>query len=244
MNTIDGATAAADTGGGGRPRAKTMVRLDLHNAYARLGVSPLMPTEEIKEVINRRRKEVMRRRRTRGEQRFGEEGGEMTRLQAIENEIGTPKARARYDRLNPQNALLTIQPSPGDVGLDPKHRAGLATAWLVEALGRDAALPSPESLASSAARGLGPDLVAFLASFAGTEGSAVYQGDNPKASLNFQLGDVVIEGLAAGPKGSHQFQVTFALDADGIFFGEALHQQTGQVTPIKLSRGQGAMTEK
>ncbi len=72
----------------------------------------------------------------------------------------------------------------------------------------------------------------------------VYQGDNPKASLNFLLGDVVIDGLAPGPKGSHQFQVTFALDADGIFFGELLHQQTSQVTPIKLSRGQGAMTEK
>jgi hypothetical protein len=38
--------------------------------------------------------------------------------------------------------------------------------------------------------------------------------------------------------------VTFALDADGIFVGELLHQQTSQVTPIKLSRGQGAMTEK
>jgi molecular chaperone DnaK len=72
----------------------------------------------------------------------------------------------------------------------------------------------------------------------------VYQGDNPKASLNFMLGDVVIDGLAAAPKGSHQFQVTFALDADGIFFGEVLHQQTSQITPIKLSRGQGAMTEK
>jgi molecular chaperone DnaK len=72
----------------------------------------------------------------------------------------------------------------------------------------------------------------------------VYQGDNPKASLNFLLGDVVIDNLAPGPKGSHQFQVTFALDADGIFFGELLHQQTSQVTPIKLSRGQGAMTEK
>jgi molecular chaperone DnaK (HSP70) len=72
----------------------------------------------------------------------------------------------------------------------------------------------------------------------------VYQGDNPKASLNFLLGDVVIDSLAPGPKGSHQFQVTFALDADGIFVGELLHQQTGQLTPIKLSRGQGAMTEK
>jgi molecular chaperone DnaK len=73
---------------------------------------------------------------------------------------------------------------------------------------------------------------------------AVYQGDNPKASLNYVLGDVAIENLTPLPKGSHQFQVTFALDADGIFFGEILHQQTGLVTPIKLSRGQGAMTEK
>ncbi len=72
----------------------------------------------------------------------------------------------------------------------------------------------------------------------------VYQGDNPKASLNYLLGDVVIDNLAPQPKGSHQFQVTFALDADGIFFGELLHQQTGQITAIKLSRGQGAMTEK
>ena len=72
----------------------------------------------------------------------------------------------------------------------------------------------------------------------------VYQGDNPKASLNYLLGDVVIDDLAPGPKGTHQFQVTFALDADGIFFGELHHQQTGQVTPIKLSRGQGEMTEK
>jgi molecular chaperone DnaK (HSP70) len=72
----------------------------------------------------------------------------------------------------------------------------------------------------------------------------VYQGDNPRASLNFLLGDVVIDGLTPQPKGTHQFQVTFALDADGIFFGELLHQQTNQVTPIKLSRGHGAMTEK
>jgi hypothetical protein len=143
-----------------------MVQLDLHNAYARLGVSPLMSTEEIKEVINRKRKDVMRRRRTRGEQQFGEEEAEMTLLQAIEDEIGMPKARARYDRLNPQNALLTIQPSPCDARLDPKSRAGLATAWLIEELGRTAALPSPESLSLWATRGLDPELIAFLSSFA------------------------------------------------------------------------------
>ena len=151
---------------GERPRARTMVQLDPDNAYARLGVSPLLPTAEIKEVINRKRKEVMRRRRTRGEQRFGEEEAEMTRLQAIEDEIGTPKARARYDRLSPQNALLTVQPGPGDSLLDPSARAGLATAWLVEELGRESPLPTAESLALWAPRGLDPELVAFLAAFA------------------------------------------------------------------------------
>jgi hypothetical protein len=158
--------AMTDTSGGARPRAKTMVRLDLYNAYARLGVSPLLPTDEIKEVINRKRKEVMRQRRTRGEQQFGEEEAEMTRLQAIEDEIGTPKARARYDRLNPQNALLTIQPGLHDVCLDSKHRAGLATAWVVEQLGHASSLPSPESIALWASQGLDTDLVAFLTSFA------------------------------------------------------------------------------
>jgi molecular chaperone DnaK len=72
----------------------------------------------------------------------------------------------------------------------------------------------------------------------------VYQGDNPKASQNFLLGEVIIDGLTPGPKGSHHFQVTFALDADGIFSGDVLHQETNSVKDIKLDRGQGAMTEK
>jgi hypothetical protein len=152
--------------GGGRPRAKTMVGLDLHNAYARLGVSPLLATDEIKELINRKRKEVMRRRRTRVEQQFGEEEAEMTRLQAIEDEIGTPKSRARYDQLNPQNAILTIQPAPRDGTFDSKHRACLATAWLIEELGHATSLPSPESLSLWASQGLGPDLTAYLSAFA------------------------------------------------------------------------------
>ena len=72
----------------------------------------------------------------------------------------------------------------------------------------------------------------------------VYQGDNPKGSLNYQLGQVVIDGLAPRPKGAHNFQVTFALDADGVFSGEVLYQQENKVVPIKLDRGQGSMTEK
>lgn len=72
----------------------------------------------------------------------------------------------------------------------------------------------------------------------------VYQGDNPKASQNFKLGEVVIDQLKPEPKGSHKFQVTFALDADGVFHGEVLHEQTNAVKPIKLDRGEGQITEK
>jgi hypothetical protein len=46
------------------------------------------------------------------------------------------------------------------------------------------------------------------------------------------------------PKGSHHFQVTFALDGDGVFFGEVMHQEENLVKEIKLDRGQGSMTEK
>jgi hypothetical protein len=56
------------------------------------------------------------------------------------------------------------------------------------------------------------------------------------------LGEVVI-ALTPLPKGAHQFQVTFALDADGIFTGEVLHINENKATPIILDRGQGAMTE-
>jgi hypothetical protein len=155
----------ANLGDGGRPRSKSLVRLDLYNAYARLGVSPLMSTDEIKAAVLRKRNELMKRRRTRSRQQFGEEETEITELQAIEEEIGTPRARAKYDQANPQNELLTVQPSPHDRWLDPLRRASLISAWLVEELGRDCLLPSPESLRFWAPRGLDDELTAFLADF-------------------------------------------------------------------------------
>lgn len=72
----------------------------------------------------------------------------------------------------------------------------------------------------------------------------VFQGDAKVASQNFKLGQVTIEIENPGPRGSHNFQVTFALDVDGIFTGEILHEQTSKVTPILLDRGQDALTEK
>ncbi len=72
----------------------------------------------------------------------------------------------------------------------------------------------------------------------------VYQGDNPKASQNDKIGTVVIDGLSPEPKGSHQFQITFALDANGIFEGSIVHVQKGTVTPIKLDRADVGLTQK
>jgi hypothetical protein len=155
---------------GTRPKARALIRLDLYNAYARLGVSPLLTTDEIKAAVQRKRKELMRQRRARSQQQFGAEEAEITALQAIEEEIGTPRARARYDQAHPQNELLTVQPSPHDRWLDPRHRSALVTGWLVEELGRAALLPSPEALAFWAPKGLDPEVAAFLAEFATADG--------------------------------------------------------------------------
>jgi len=71
----------------------------------------------------------------------------------------------------------------------------------------------------------------------------VYQGDSAQASANTKLGEVVIDGLSAEKQGAHRFEITFALNADGIFQGEIKHLQTGKVTPIKLKR-EGGYSEK
>jgi molecular chaperone DnaK (HSP70) len=72
----------------------------------------------------------------------------------------------------------------------------------------------------------------------------VYQGDNPKASANHKIGEVVIDGLEPRPKGWHRFEVTFALDVNGIFDGKVHHVQTNRTEAIKLDRGSEAITEK
>ncbi|WP_163995577.1 Hsp70 family protein [Pyxidicoccus caerfyrddinensis] len=72
----------------------------------------------------------------------------------------------------------------------------------------------------------------------------VFQGDNAKSSLNTMLGQVVIDGLTPEPKGAHQFEITFALNADGIFEGEIRHLQKNTVKQIKLDRGLDTLTEK
>jgi hypothetical protein len=145
-----------------RPRPKARIVIDPGNAYARLGVSPLASTEEIKAFINDARARALTRRRSQGRDAFGDEDAEIARLQEIEEEIGTPRARAAYDALYPQNELLTVQPCPRDRLLEPRRRAQLATAWLLEVLGPEAQLGSPDAHELWLPRGLDPALAATL----------------------------------------------------------------------------------
>jgi hypothetical protein len=139
-----------------RPRPKALVRIDPGNAYARLGVSPRASTEEIKRVIDEKRAAVSAQRSSRADGRFGAEEEEMARLQQIEKEIGTPRARVAYDEAHPMNALLTIQTGGRDRWLERGSRAGLVSEWLVAELGMEVLLPSADALPLWAPGGLEP----------------------------------------------------------------------------------------
>lgn len=130
-----------------RPRPSSFVQVDLDNAYARLGISPLAPTRDIKQLINDKIRELKSQLSSKSEASFGDVEDQINRLQQIEEKIASPKARARYDQQHPQNELLTIQPCPSDHFDDPRFRAGLVTAWLVETLGSDRLLPTADCLA-------------------------------------------------------------------------------------------------
>lgn len=129
-----------------RPRPKGRLVVDPNNAYARLGVSPLSTTEEIKAFVLAKRSKAQASKRSRGDDDFGAAEAEMTRLQEIEEEIGTPRARTKYDAKHPQNELLTVQPARADRRFELRERANLAAAWLVEELGPEGEFPSPESI--------------------------------------------------------------------------------------------------
>lgn len=129
-----------------RPRPKARVVIDPHNAYARLGVSPLMATSEIKALILKKRADVQKCRRGQSRSSFDLNDAEMARLQAIEDEIGVAKKRAAYDAANPHNTLLTVQPPPGDRILGGSAHLDVVTSWLREVLGPHARLLSPASI--------------------------------------------------------------------------------------------------
>jgi hypothetical protein len=148
-----------------RPKPYTFVQYDPNNYYAQLGVSPLTSTQEIGEIITRKRNEALRSRGSQTQQKFGESDEAAIKFQEIDKAIGSPKKRELYDRLHPQNELLTVQPGFYDRWFDPQYRIELISAWLLEELGPERFLPTPECLHLWAPHGVDPELLAFLAQF-------------------------------------------------------------------------------
>jgi hypothetical protein len=146
-----------------RPKPETFVQYDPNNYYAQLGLSPLDSTRKIKAEITRRQMEAKKRSLSKQSQEFGADEEEFDRLQKITEVFGSNKKREKYDLLNPQSELLTVQPSPDDRWFDPQYRIDLVSAWLLEELGQQLFLPAAESLSLWAPKAIEPELIEILA---------------------------------------------------------------------------------
>ena len=174
--------------------------IDPNNAYARLGVSPLLATDDIRAFISGLRAKMVGARRGVAAKGFGAAETEMTRLQEIEAEIGTPRARVAYDQAHPQNELLTVQPGPDDRRFEPQERADLVSAWLVEELEPGGLFPSPECRALWSLSGIDAQFSEFLAGFLRAESG----GDAARAPAETTLVEsdqvLVVSDLAVAPR--------------------------------------------
>ncbi len=95
--------------------------------------------------------------------------------------------------------------------MDPKRRAGLAAAWVVEELGREGSLLSPESLALWAPHGLDRDLLEYLNAFAPLGDAGQETEDGSAAALpdiaelsRMGLADSTPNGAAGAQESSHE----------------------------------------
>lgn len=149
------------------PHPKSYLRIDPDNAYKRLGVSPLISTDEIATRISDLRGKAAKSAKAKG---HGEaEIREIERLDKIAKEIGDDKERVKYDEAHPVNVLLTVQPSRSEKTWSRYLRAGVASEWLCEVLGDDAFIPSLRCVTFWAPSGLDPNLKAFLLAFDSAE---------------------------------------------------------------------------
>ncbi|WP_210489349.1 hypothetical protein [Rufibacter aurantiacus] len=139
-----------------------MVQYDPDNFYSQLGISPLMPTDEIKAFITSKQMEARKNRRGQTNKKLNSADDIFIRLQKILDAIGSSKKREKYDYENPQNQVLTVQPSPYDNWLDRKNQIELVTALLVEVLGNNCWLPHPDSLSLWMPTGIDSDLETYL----------------------------------------------------------------------------------
>lgn len=160
-----------------RPTPRARVVIDPDNAYARLGVSPLLGVEEIKRAIKERSNKLRQAARREGS---SEGTDEIVELERIEREIGTVKARAAYDLRHPQNELLVVQPSSRDRSVESTQRVGIVGQWVLEALGDDAPVLSASSSAWWTTGGVSDALREALAPFVVAEVPAATEREGPR----------------------------------------------------------------
>jgi len=71
----------------------------------------------------------------------------------------------------------------------------------------------------------------------------VFEGERPQTKDNHQLGNFNLEGLPPAPRGTPQIEVTFDLDANGIFNVSAQDKSTGNVKSITISNDKGRLSK-
>lgn len=72
----------------------------------------------------------------------------------------------------------------------------------------------------------------------------VFEGERPQTKDNHQLGNFNLEGLPPAPRGVPQIEVTFDLDANGIFNVSAQDKSTGNVKSITISNDKGRLSKE
>jgi heat shock protein 1/8 len=72
----------------------------------------------------------------------------------------------------------------------------------------------------------------------------VFEGERPQTKDNHLLGTFNLEGLPPAPRGTPQIEVTFDLDANGIFNVSAQDKSTGNVKSITISNDKGRLSKE
>jgi hypothetical protein len=170
-----------------RPKPHSFVQYDPGNYYAKLGISPLTPTREIKKIITRKQNDAKKRRRLHAGGKFGKEDSEFNELQKIMESFASSNKREEYDRLNPQSELLTVQWSEYDDWFDKNSQVDFVSAWMVEELGHEKILPTPRAMQLWFPGGLDAELLDFLAQFETQTGIGSHEGRAPEDMLTGEL---------------------------------------------------------
>ena len=72
----------------------------------------------------------------------------------------------------------------------------------------------------------------------------VFQGEREFAADNRMIGNFVLDGIAAAPRGMPQIEVSFDIDSDGILNVKAIDKNTGKEQKIRIEASSGLTEEE